>query len=43
MMTYRLFVSLYSDNCAMALPDGQLAFGTHDGVTLVTPPEGSYR
>lgn len=35
-----LLNSLYSDNCAMALPDGQLAFGTHDGVTLVTPPEG---
>ncbi|MBQ9222993.1 MAG: response regulator [Prevotella sp.] len=32
-----LLNSLYSYNCALALHDGRLAFGTYDGVTIVTP------
>lgn len=29
--------NLYSDGCAMRLQDGRLLFGTHDGLTLMTP------
>ena len=28
---------LYSDNCALTLGDGRLLFGTHDGITVITP------
>jgi len=29
--------NLYSDGCAIRLNDGRLLFGTHDGLTLITP------
>ncbi len=34
-----LIGSLYSDHCAVRLSDGRLAFGTHDGVTVIIPSE----
>ena len=30
---------LYSDNCALTLSDGRLLFGTHDGITVITPQD----
>lgn len=30
---------IYSNNCALLLTDGRLMFGTHDGITLITPSE----
>ena len=30
---------IYSKNCALRLDDGRLMFGTHDGITLITPSD----
>lgn len=31
---------IYSKNCALRLNDGRLMFGTHDGITIITPDSG---
>ena len=31
--------NLYSDKCALRLKDGRLLFGTHNGLTLITPTQ----
>jgi len=40
---YRIMPSplsnLYSDNCALRLDDGRIVLGTHNGLTLISPPE----
>lgn len=42
-VAYRLGTSflnrIYSKNCALLLADGRLMFGTHDGITLITPDD----
>ena len=36
---HTLLGNLNSDNCALTLADGRVLFGTHDGITIITPTD----